>query len=197
MEPVGAILQWLIPYPSKAAVMGYALTRRQLLMTGVATVSLATARDGFSADLGISHAADAIHQEPVFAVSRERVYRVLTQSAQFDRLTAYSDAVTSGAVKNSPARIDARPGGSFALFGGYISGRFLDLVPNTLIVQAWRAGTWQPGIYSVARFELINKPGGTRISFDHTGFPKGQAQHLAKGWYANYWIPLAKVLARP
>jgi predicted TIM-barrel fold metal-dependent hydrolase len=41
---------------------------------------------------------------------------------------------------------------------------------------------------------LIEQQSGTRIVFDHTGFPKGQAQHLAEGWKANYWEPLEKYL---
>jgi hypothetical protein len=36
---------------------------------------------------------------------------------------------------------------------------------------------------------------GTRLTLDHTGFPKGQAQHLAEGWQPNYFEPLAKYLA--
>jgi hypothetical protein len=32
--------------------------------------------------------------------------------------------------------------------------------------------------------------------FDHAGFPKGQADHLAAGWQANYWSPMEQFLAK-
>jgi activator of HSP90 ATPase len=54
---------------------------------------------------------------------------------------------------------------------------------------------WDPGVYSIAKFELVQQGSGTKITFDHTGFPQGQAEHLAAGWKANYWEPLEKLLA--
>jgi hypothetical protein len=54
---------------------------------------------------------------------------------------------------------------------------------------------WKPGVYSLAKFELVEEGAGTRIVFDHTGFPKGDAEHLATGWKAHYWDSLAKFLA--
>ena len=51
-------------------------------------------------------------------------------------------------------------------------------------------------LYSIARFELSGGPGGTQLSFDHTGFPEGDEDHLAAGWHTNYWEPMQKYLAR-
>jgi hypothetical protein len=42
---------------------------------------------------------------------------------------------------------------------------------------------------------LVEQGSGTKIVFDHRGFPEGQAQHLADGWNANYWEPLEKYLS--
>jgi activator of HSP90 ATPase len=85
-------------------------------------------------------------------------------------------------------------GGAFSLFGGHILGRQIELVPNQRIVQAWRTADWKPGVYSIAKFELAEEGSETRIVFDHTGFPAGQAAHLAEGWVGNYWAPLTKYL---
>jgi hypothetical protein len=41
----------------------------------------------------------------------------------------------------------------------------------------------------------VEQGSGTKIVFDHTGFPKGKAEDLASGWKAHYWEPLAKLLA--
>jgi activator of HSP90 ATPase len=99
------------------------------------------------------------------------------------------------AIGTKPAEISGEVGGPFALFGGYITGRHLELVPNQRIVQAWRTQSWEPGDYSIARFDFVEQASGTKIVFDHKGFPLGQAEHLAAGWKANYWEPLEKYLS--
>jgi uncharacterized protein YndB with AHSA1/START domain len=125
----------------------------------------------------------AIHQEVTLKASPERVYAALTDAAQFS-------AFTGGA----PAEISREAGGAFSCFGGMITGRNLELLPNRRLVQAWRAGNWGEGVYSVARFEIQAKGGETRLVFDHTGFPEEQRTHLESGWQAMYWEPLRKYL---
>jgi activator of HSP90 ATPase len=143
----------------------------------------------------ISYAAESIHQEPVFKPSRKRVYEALTDAKQFGKVAQLSPAMKSGMPPGAkPPVIGAEAGGAFSLFGGYITGRQVELVPNERIVQAWRAGGWDPGIYSIAKFKLVEHGSGTKIVFDHTGFPIGDAEHLAEGWKMNYWEPLEKFL---
>jgi len=147
---------------------------------------------------GISHSAEAIHQEPTFAASPLRVYEVLMDSQQFDKVIQASGVMQSAVLEKmkKPTEISREVGGAFTLFGGYIFGRHLELVPNELIVQAWRVGNWDRGVFSIVRFELTAAPGGgTKLIFDHTGFPQGDAGHLAEGWEAHYWEPMRKVLA--
>ena len=124
-----------------------------------------------------------IHQEVVFEASPKRIYEALTDGKQFS-------AFSGGA----PADISAEAGGFFSCFGGMVLGRNIELVPNQRIVQAWRAKPWESGVYSVAKFELQKEGSGTRVIFDHTGFPPDQQEHLEGGWQANYWEPLRKHL---
>lgn len=138
---------------------------------------------------GLSHAAGAIHQEVVFKASRKRVYEALTEAARFTDVTKFS------MVGNAPpAEISREAGGAFACFGGYVTGRHVELKPDQRIVQAWRAGSWEEGVYSIVRFDLQEEREGTKLVFDHTGFPTDQGEHLAAGWKQNYWEPLAKYL---
>ena len=173
--------------------------RRQII-TGAA-VAFATSLIGSVRLWGatteeISHTAEAIHQETVFKASRKRVYEALTDAKQFDKVMHLSAAMQSGmALGNSPTEISREVGGPFTLYGGHILGRHIELVPNERIVQAWRVATWSPGVYSIAKFELVEQGSDTKLVFDHAGFPAGQAQHLAEGWKSNYWEPLAKFLA--
>jgi uncharacterized protein YndB with AHSA1/START domain len=146
-------------------------------------------------DLGLTGGGAAIHQEVVFKAAPARVYHALTDTHEFDRLVILSGAIPAMNLQNAPTRISDEVGGAFALFGGYITGRHLELEPGVRIIQAWRAGSWAPHVYSIARFELTADPGGTRLVFDHTGFPGSEGGSLARGWREHYWAPLAKVLA--
>ena len=145
----------------------------------------------------VSGACEVIHQEVVFKASRKRVYEALTDAKQFNKVVMLSAAVQSGmAPKDKPAEISPEVGGAFSAFGGHIMGRHVELVPSERIVQAWRAASWGPGQYSIARFELVDQGSGTKLVFDHAGFPQGQGAHLAEGWRTNYWEPLEKYFAQ-
>ena len=180
------------------ATLTHEPTRRQAIIGVVGAVSgLALSPTGAwaVAEDEISHTADSIHQEPVFAASPKRVYDALTDAKQFTRVVKLSGALQAMHLPDQPAEISGEVGSAFALFGGFITGRQVELVPNVRVVQAWRAGDWPPGVFSIARFELVAQSSACRIVFDHTGFPKGAAESLASGWRTHYWEPLAKVLA--
>lgn len=125
----------------------------------------------------------AIHQENSFKGTASEIYKIFTDSKKFSELTG-----------GAPTEITPEAGGSFSLFGGMIFGRNIELVENRLIVQAWRAGNWNEGFYSVVRFEFKDHESGTMLVLDHTGFPEGQGDHLSVGWVENYWKPLENYL---
>jgi activator of HSP90 ATPase len=174
-----------------------ASTRRQWL-TGLAFTAgtLAFARESWADSAnGLSQNAEAIHQEIAFKAAPQRIYAALTDAQQFQKVTLLSGTIKGIDLEAHPAKISLEPGGAFSLFGDYIIGRQLELVPGQRIVQAWREVTWDPGIFSVARFELKAQGAGTKLIFDHTGFPAGAGEHLAIGWNAHYWEPLEKYLS--
>ena len=171
--------------------------RRQII-TGVAAAlgGLAVGSSLVRAEAEeISHSAESIHQEPLFKANRKLIYEAITDTRQFDKVARLSVAMQSGmALGSTPTDISGHVGGTFTIFGGHILGRHLELIPNERIVQAWRVVNWDPGIFSIARFELVEQGSGTKLIFDHIGFPKGQAEHLAAGWKGNYWEPLERFL---
>ncbi len=124
-----------------------------------------------------------IHQEIIFKASPIRVYEALTDSKQFSLVTG-----------GTPTEISKEEGGSFSCFGGMVTGRNIELVPNQRIVQAWRAGNWDAGVYSIVKFDLKEQGSDTLLVFDHSGFPESQGEHLAAGWHENYWKLLEKYL---
>ena len=173
-------------------------TRRRFITGGALALGAVTLRSTAAraaSDDGVSHSAEAIHQEPVFTADRARVYAVLLDPKQFDRVVELSGALQAMHLQAKPCVISPHAGGAFALFGGVITGRQIALVPNELVVQAWRADDWPRGVYSIARFELVAQGSGCKILFDHTGFPQGDAESLASGWRAHYWKPMQQLLS--
>lgn len=143
----------------------------------------------------VARNTESIHQETFYNANRPRIFDALTQTGRFDRIIHIGTGGDLSGLGNKPTAISRDEGGSFTIFGGHIIGRQIELLPGQRIVQAWRVADWEPGLYSIARFELVEQGAGTKIVFDHTGFPRGAGEHLAAGWKSHYWEPLKKYLA--
>jgi activator of HSP90 ATPase len=125
----------------------------------------------------------SLHQEIDLKATPQRIYEVFLSSKDF------------AACTGAPAEIDPKPGGAFAMFGGMIVGRNIELVTNQRIVQAWRPADWPAGLYSLVRFELKPRSSEATVILDHSSFPEGDYDHLSAGWHEHYWEPLKKFLA--
>jgi len=144
----------------------------------------------FSSAEEISRTCECIHQEVVIGASRARVYQALTDAKQFGKVVDHSFPGMGASTAIGP-----EVGGAFSIFGGIIIGRHIEMVLNERLVQAWREKDWDPGVFSIVKFQLNEEGTGTKLVFDHTGFPTGNADHLAAGWKSHYWEALQKVLA--
>lgn len=123
-----------------------------------------------------------IHQEISLKARPEKIYAALTSGKEFTQVTG------------APAEISAVDGGAFSFFGGQITGRNIEMTANEGLVQAWRAGAWPKGVYSIVRITLESAGDLTKLTLDQAGFPEGAAEHLEGGWHQMYWQPLKKYL---
>jgi activator of HSP90 ATPase len=121
-----------------------------------------------------------LHREADLHTAPQRIYEALLDSKQFAAFSGF------------PAEIDPKAGGAFSMFGGLITGRNVELVPNARIVQAWRPESWPKGVYSIVKFVFSVEGPGTRVVLDHTGFPEGKFAGLDSGWTEHYFEPLKK-----
>ena len=184
---------------SGAGLLPKLTTRREVIASAALAFSgLVLGSSGvLAADGGeISRTAASIHLEPVIKASRKSVYEALTDAKQFDKVIELSGVLKKMKLGTKHAEIGRGLGSSFSLFGGYITGYNVELLSSERIVQAWRAGSWPAGIYSIVKFELVEQGATTKIMFDHTGFPGEEAETLLAGWKAHYFEPLDKLLAR-
>lgn len=128
--------------------------------------------------------SNAIHQEITFNATPEQVYRALLDSGEHAGFTG------------APAEVSPDEGGACSWYGGHVTGRNIELVPNERIVQVWRPANWDAGVYSVVKYELVAKGDQTQVVLDQAGHPEGTGEHLESGWHERYWKPLEAYFAK-
>lgn len=109
---------------------------------------------------------------------------------------AFMDSRKHSRFTGGEARISKRIGGEFSVYNDYAIGKNLELIPNQLIRQTWRASDWPDGAISEIKLELEPTHLGTRISFTHKGIPLSEYEKIKSGWSEFYWKPLKAYLEK-
>jgi activator of HSP90 ATPase len=125
-----------------------------------------------------------IRQSITFKATPHEVYEVLMDSDKHSQLTG------------GKAVISRKIGDKFTAFDGYSEGTNLELIPDTRIVQTWRASDWPEGHYSRVTFSLKEIGNGTRLTFTQTGVPEEQYEDISQGWRDYYWTPMKEILEK-
>jgi activator of HSP90 ATPase len=104
---------------------------------------------------------------------------------------AWLDSRTHSQFTGSPAEIDARVGGEYSAWEGYIYGKTLALEPDHLIRQSWRT-TEFPQQAPDSVLEVLIEPvkNGARLTLRHSQIPDGQKQMYTEGWQDYYFTPM-------
>ncbi|GAB1315666.1 Co-chaperone [Madurella fahalii] len=113
-----------------------------------------------------------------FRTTAEELYQTFTDPQRLAAFTRAPPRVFEGAKK----------GGKFELFGGNVSGEYLELQEPTKIVQSWRLDQWPKGHYSRLQIEFdqndIDKVTVMRVEW--TGVPIGQEEVTKRNWLEYY-----------
>ena len=125
-----------------------------------------------------------IRQSVTIKATPHEVYEALMDSRKHSRFTG------------AKASISRKVGGKFSVYGKYIQGINLELVPAKRIVQAWRGSDWPRGQYSIATFSLRRIKGGTRLVFTQMGVPDREYKGISQGWRDYYWKPMKERLEK-
>jgi uncharacterized protein YndB with AHSA1/START domain len=119
---------------------------------------------------------------------------------------AWLDGAEHSAFTGGQAEVEARVGGRFTAWDGYIQGRTLELEPppgalttvstRLRILQAWRTTEFPEGSPNSRLEVLLEKSrGGTRITLRHTDIPAGQGADYRQGWTEHYFTPMKRYFA--
>src|SRR5215469_10166775 len=138
----------------------------------------------------------SIHQQVTIPASPGDVYAIL------------ADAAALSALSGMDGKSGLAEGGEFSPFGGRVTGRQVELIPASRIVQVWRIPEWEPGRYTIVRFTLeasdnsnMRRDASTRLTVDQYGYPEGADitgchetwhDHLSEGWGMFYFAPLTR-----
>ena len=122
----------------------------------------------------------SIHQQAMIPASPEQVYAVLADADALSGLSGLSGKAGRSA------------GEEFSAFDGNVTGRQIELVPGTRIVQAWRFPRFQEGVYTIVHFTLTAAEEGTLLTLDQYGEPEDWHDHIATNWPTFYLTPLTK-----
>lgn len=126
-----------------------------------------------------------LHQEVRFPASPDRVYTALTDPGEHSAFTGDEAENTNSLTED------------FTAFGGYITGRNLELVPGKRIHQTWKAleDRWPKDHFSEVIYNLAPEGYETVLHFTQKDIPADMLETFAAGWEEWYWEPLREYLA--
>jgi activator of HSP90 ATPase len=127
----------------------------------------------------------AIQQSVEFEVSPETLYETYVNSRKHSASTG------------APAKLGRKVGAKFTAFDGSLLGRNLLLVPNKMIVQAWRADHWKAAdTDSILVLTFTKTAKGARVDLVHANVPEHDHRGVSEGWRKYYWNPWQAYFAR-
>lgn len=126
-------------------------------------------------------------------ISHKVLYKKTTPKILYE---LYMNAKKHSMIAGSPAQISTKEGTGFSAHGGYINGTNLKLIKDKLIVQTWRAQTWDKSEPD-SIFLIMLEPKGKDVIMHavHANVPDAHVESIDKGWYGHYWNPWKQFLA--
>jgi activator of HSP90 ATPase len=127
----------------------------------------------------------AIQQSVEFKVPPETLYET------------YTDSKKHSASTGAPAKVSRRIGAAFRAFDGQLVGKNLAIVPNRMIVQAWRADHWKESdADSILVMTFSKTAKGGRVDLVHVNVPEHDHRGVTEGWPKYYWQPWRAYFAK-
>lgn len=113
-----------------------------------------------------------------FRTTASEMYQTFTDPQRIAAFTRATPKVFEG----------AKEGGKFELFGGNVSGEYLELVEPTKIVQSWRLEQWPKGHHSQLeiKFDQNDVDNVTVMRVTWSGVPIGQEDVTKRNWGEYY-----------
>ena len=130
---------------------------------------------------------DELTLEQVFPVSADKIYR------------DFLDSETHSMMTGDTAVISDKKGAKFTAWGGYISGKNLELVPGKKIRQRWRTTDFSKKDKDSEIEITLEEIGSSKTKFTlkHTKIPDGDGNKYKEGWQDYYLAPMLEHYLAP
>ena len=122
---------------------------------------------------------------------------VIFHASPAELFETYMDSKKHSAATGARAKISRRVGGRFTAFDGMLRGRNLLILPQRVVVQAWRAAHWKKADPDSILILWFRKAAGWgRVDLVHAGVPPYDHRGVREGWPKYYWKPWKAYLAQ-
>jgi activator of HSP90 ATPase len=127
---------------------------------------------------GVSVNTTTVTDTEEFRAPASELYKTFTDPQRLAAFTRAAPKLFEGAKK----------GGKFELFGGNVSGEYLELDEPKRIVQSWRLDQWPQGHYSrlEINFDQNDVDNVTVMRVAWSGVPIGQEDVTKRNWGEYY-----------
>lgn len=105
---------------------------------------------------------------------------------------ALMDPKKHSAFTGSKATCQAKVGGKFTAWDGYVSGKNLKLQKGERVIQEWKTIEWPRNYPPSILLFTFKKKSGTELTMVQSKVPAKQANSYRQGWKDAYWNPLKK-----
>jgi activator of HSP90 ATPase len=145
--------------------------------SGDANKPTTAATEGSGQKVNVTNLSD--QQE--FRTTADNLFDTFTDP---QRITAFTRGPPKKFTSNGPAQV----GTEFEIFGGNVSGKYVELSAPTTVVQKWRLAQWPAGHFSTLkiRFEQNDVDAVTVMRVDWEGVPIGQEESTKRNWDEYY-----------
>jgi activator of HSP90 ATPase len=125
-------------------------------------------------------------------ITQKVVFKNTTPKALYD---LYMDAKKHALICGAECKISPKEGAAYSVYGGYATGKNLQLVKDKLIVQSWRAADWNKNeMDSTFIINLEEKGNDVVLHAIHANLPDSEAESISQGWHDFYWKPWKQYL---
>lgn len=124
-----------------------------------------------------------LHFEPTFNTSAEQLYITFLEKNRIGAWTRSEPMFSSDMLSLNS---------EFSLFGGNISGKIIELKPNSQIKQLWRLNSWKAGHFAELEFNFYQGDSETKMDVLFKGIPIGQ-EDVVQGNFEDYYVRNVKI----
>lgn len=101
-----------------------------------------------------------------------------------DVYSALTNPFTIELWSGYPAVMPAEPGSEFSLWDGDISGRNIEFIPDSKVVQEWYFGDQSER--SIVTISIQPFREDSQVTVEHTNIPDEDFEDIAEGWREYY-----------